>query len=86
MPYDAFQSADAGAAQAYAQKAASRPGAQRLDALNLYGDALFKNGEYKRAKDVYIGVRAKVSAERIPAAWPSRPYTRSAAGRGPRGP
>jgi len=64
MAYDAFQSSDAVAAQSYAQKAASRAGAQRLDALTLYGDALFKNGEYKRAKDVYVGVRAKVTGDR----------------------
>jgi TolA-binding protein len=64
MAYDAFQSADTSAAQSYAQKAASRPGPQKYDAMVLYGDALFKNGEYKRAKDVYIGLRAKVTGDR----------------------
>jgi hypothetical protein len=64
MAYDAFQSSDTRAAQSYAQKAASRSGPQRYDAMVLYGDALFKNGEYKRAKDVYIGLRAKVTGDR----------------------
>jgi hypothetical protein len=64
MAYDAFQSADTAAAQTYAQKAASRSGPQKYDAMVLYGDALFKNGEYKRAKDVYIGLRAKVTGDR----------------------
>jgi serine/threonine protein kinase len=64
MAYDAFQSADITAAQTYAQKAAARPGPQKYDAMVLYGDALFKNGEYKRAKDVYIGLRAKVTGDR----------------------
>jgi serine/threonine protein kinase len=64
MAYDAFQSSDTNAAQAYAQKAATRSGAQKLDALSLYGDALFKNGEYKRAKEVYIAVRAKVTGDK----------------------
>jgi hypothetical protein len=64
MAYDAFQSSDTAAAQAYAQKAATRSGAQKLDALTLYGDALFKNTEYKRAKEVYINVRGKVSGDK----------------------
>jgi len=64
MAYDAFQSADTAAAQTYAQKAASRSGPQKYDAMVLYGDALFKGGEFKRAKDVYIGLRAKVTGDR----------------------
>jgi hypothetical protein len=64
MAYDAFQSSDTRAAQAYAQKAASRSGPQKYDAMVLYGDALFKNGEFKRAKDVYVGLRAKVTGDR----------------------
>jgi hypothetical protein len=64
MAYDAFQSSDTAAAQAYAQKAASRSGPQKYDAMVLYGDALFKNGEYKRAKYVYVGLRAKVTGDR----------------------
>jgi serine/threonine protein kinase len=64
MAYDAFQSSDTAAAQTYAQKAATRPGAQKLDALSLYGDALFKAGEFKRAKEVYVAVRAKVTGDK----------------------
>jgi TolA-binding protein len=64
MAYDAFQSSDTNAAQAYAQKAATRSGAQKLDALTLYGDALFKNTEYKRAKEVYINVRSRVGGDK----------------------
>ncbi len=64
IAYDAFQSNDTTAAQTYAQKAASKPGSQKIDAMFLYADALFKGGDFKRAKDVYTGLRGKVSGDK----------------------
>jgi serine/threonine protein kinase len=64
MAYDSFQTGDTTAAQNFAQKAAARPGKEKLDAMFLYGDALFKGGEYKRAKDVYVGLRGKTTGDK----------------------
>ena len=57
----AFQMGDVTAAQALAQKAATIPGKQQLDAKFLYADALFKQGDYGRAKDVYLFLRSKLA-------------------------
>jgi len=64
IAYDAFQSNDTTAAQTYAQKAASKSGPQKIDAMFLYADAFYKGGDFKRAKDVYIGLRGKVSGDK----------------------
>ncbi|MBV8762564.1 MAG: protein kinase [Deltaproteobacteria bacterium] len=64
IAYDAFQSNDTTAAQTYAQKAAAKSGPQKIDAMFLYADALFKGGDFKRAKDVYTGLRGKVSGDK----------------------
>jgi len=48
---------DTRSAIALAQKAAAMPGTQVMEAKVLYGDALFRNGEYDRAKSVYVGIR-----------------------------
>ncbi|MGE5180697.1 MAG: protein kinase domain-containing protein [Acidobacteriota bacterium] len=52
----AFQTNDTAAALALAQKAAMMPGTQRTPARYLAADALFRQGEYGRAKDLYIGL------------------------------
>jgi serine/threonine protein kinase len=56
----AFQANDADAVS-LAQKAASLPGAQKMDAKFLYADALYRQGDFQRAKDMYIGLRKLVS-------------------------
>jgi serine/threonine protein kinase len=60
----AFQDGDTTAALALAQKAAAMKGNQTLDADELVGDALFKQGAYDRAKRFYVDVRGKVSGAR----------------------
>jgi serine/threonine protein kinase len=60
----AFQIGDTTAALGLAQKAAAAKGNQQLDAQELVGDALFKTGEYERAKTFWIAVRSKVSGQR----------------------
>ncbi len=57
----AFQSGDTTSALSLAQKAATMKGNQVIDAHDLVGDALFKQGEYERAKTFYIEVRGKVT-------------------------
>ena len=39
-----------------AQAAITAPGDQKTDAKFLYGDALFRRGEFKRAKNVFIAL------------------------------
>ncbi|MDB4957454.1 MAG: hypothetical protein JWO36_5023, partial [Myxococcales bacterium] len=56
----AFQANDTDAALALAQKAAGMSGAQKMDAKFLYADALYRHGDFDRAKNMYIGLR-KVS-------------------------
>ncbi|NVB85197.1 MAG: protein kinase [Kofleriaceae bacterium] len=57
-----FQLNDTANAQSLAQKASTMPGNQKSDAKLLYADALFKQGDFKRAKDFYIGLRKQVPA------------------------
>jgi hypothetical protein len=60
-----FQLNDVANAQALAQRASSMPGKQRGEAKLLFADALFKQGDFKRAKDFYIGLRKQApKAER----------------------
>ena len=55
-----FQLNDTANAQQLAQKASTMAGNQKTDAKLLYADALFKQGDFKRAKDFYIGLRKQV--------------------------
>jgi serine/threonine protein kinase/TolA-binding protein len=60
----AFQANDTDAALALAQKAAGMSGAQKMDAKFLYADALYRHGDYDRAKNLYIGLRKVVTGDR----------------------
>ncbi|HEY5944663.1 MAG TPA: tetratricopeptide repeat protein, partial [Kofleriaceae bacterium] len=59
----AFQLNDTNNALTLAQRASTLPGNQKPDAKLLYADALFKQGDYKRAKDFYIGLRKQFVGE-----------------------
>ena len=45
------------------RKAANLPGAQKTDAMFLYGDALFRQGEFTRAKDVFLGLYRRLQGD-----------------------
>ncbi len=60
----AFQNNDTNNALNLAQRASTMPGNQKPDAKLLYADALFKQGDYKRAKDFYIGLRKQYAGEK----------------------
>ena len=49
------------AAQLLAAKAATMAGPQHNDAIELYGDSLFKLGEYARARNVYAKLVERVA-------------------------
>jgi serine/threonine protein kinase/TolA-binding protein len=55
--WNAFQSNATSDAAQLAADAARLPGPFRMRAMLLYGDALFRQGEYARAKNIYLGVR-----------------------------
>jgi serine/threonine protein kinase/TolA-binding protein len=57
----AFQNNDSTSALALAQKAAGMHGEQRIPARFLVGDALYRQGEYQRAKDFFINLLSQVS-------------------------
>jgi serine/threonine protein kinase len=59
----AFQMNDTANALNLAQRASTMPGNQKPDAKLLYADALFKQGDYKRAKDFYINLRKLTKGE-----------------------
>jgi tetratricopeptide (TPR) repeat protein len=52
----AFSANDTDDAVKLAMRAASVPGTQKTEAKFLYGDALYRQGEYKRAKDIFVGL------------------------------
>jgi len=54
----AFQQGDTTSAENISTKAGATPGPWRLKALLLHADAIFKQGDAKRAKDNYISLRA----------------------------
>jgi hypothetical protein len=54
----AFQMNDTTAAESISTKAGSMSGPFKLKALTLHADAIFKQGDAKRAKDNYISLRA----------------------------
>jgi TolA-binding protein len=59
----AFQSNDNSDAQSLAERAAKVTGPHQLDAKMLYGDAIFRSGDFTRAKQIYLGVLASVPAD-----------------------
>src|SRR5262249_48318725 len=59
----AFQLNDTNTALNLSQRASTMPGNQKQDAKLLYADALFKQGDYKRAKDFYIAMRKQFAGE-----------------------
>ncbi len=59
----AFQQGQNQEALDLAQKAASQPGSQVFDARMLYGDAFYRLNEFKRAKDVYVGLRRQAKTD-----------------------
>jgi serine/threonine protein kinase len=54
---------DTDAAMQLATRSAGHPGTHKTDAKFLYGDALFKQGQHKRARDIYIGLRKTLTGE-----------------------
>jgi tetratricopeptide (TPR) repeat protein len=44
-------------------RSAAQPGTHKTDAKFLYGDALYKQGEFRRAKDIYIGLRKTLTGD-----------------------
>jgi TolA-binding protein len=59
----AFQMNDTPAALALSQRAIKLPGPQRGKAMMLMADTIFKQGDYKRAKDNYLNIRALVGKD-----------------------
>jgi TolA-binding protein len=39
------------------------PGAYKTKAMFLYGDALYRQGAFKRAKDIFIGLHKKLAGD-----------------------
>lgn len=61
----AFQILDYDKAQDLAKRVIQRaPNPIKLDAKELYGDAVYATGQYKRAKDFYLALRAQVTGAR----------------------
>ncbi|HEU0031178.1 MAG TPA: protein kinase [Kofleriaceae bacterium] len=60
----AFQANQVKDAQELARRAAAQQtGAAKLSSMMLYGDALFKDGAYDRAKTIYSGMRRDATAD-----------------------
>jgi tetratricopeptide (TPR) repeat protein len=59
----AFQANQLDEAIQLTMEAAKQPGTFKTDALILYGDVLFRQKEYERAKTIYLGVRKTVAGE-----------------------
>jgi len=59
----AFQSNATSDAVQLASEAARQPGASKTAAMLLYGDGLYRQGEYDRAKTIYLGVRKGLTVE-----------------------
>jgi eukaryotic-like serine/threonine-protein kinase len=57
----AFQANDTMGALTLAESALRMPGNHKLEAKLLFADALFKQGQYERAKDLYVGLRKQVA-------------------------
>jgi TolA-binding protein len=59
----AFQSNDIDGALALSKQAAALPGAYRTQAKFLVADVTFKQGDYERAKSLYIDLRKSVGGD-----------------------
>jgi hypothetical protein len=59
----AFQGNDAAAAETLAKQAIEANVANKTDAMFLFADAVFKKGEFERAKKLYITLRGKTTGE-----------------------
>ncbi|MGN6106332.1 MAG: tetratricopeptide repeat protein, partial [Kofleriaceae bacterium] len=60
----AINSNDTTAAVQLAKRSVEQPGGgDKTDAKFLYGDALYKLGEYQRAKDVYVNLRKSLAGD-----------------------
>jgi tetratricopeptide (TPR) repeat protein len=59
----AFQANRLDEAIELAKESAKHTGTSKIDALILYGDVLFRQKEYERAKTIYLGVRKDVIGE-----------------------
>jgi len=59
----AFQSNATGDAETIAKAAANEPGPYKTKAMLLYGDALYRQGNYERAKNVFIGKLKALSGD-----------------------
>jgi TolA-binding protein len=44
-------------------RSAAQPGTHKTDAKFLYGDALYKQGEFKRAKEIFLSLRKTLTGE-----------------------
>jgi serine/threonine protein kinase/TolA-binding protein len=62
--YSAFQTGDTASALTLSQRAAGMAGNQKTDAQFLYADALYKQGDFPRAKAFYLGLRKKLTGEK----------------------
>jgi len=61
--WNAFQSNATSDAVQLAADAARQNGPYKTKAMLLYGDALFRQGEFDRAKNIYLGVRKGLTGE-----------------------
>jgi len=59
----AFQANATGDAVQLAAEAARQPGGFKTSSMFLYGDALYRQGEYDRAKNIYLGLRKQVGGD-----------------------
>ena len=59
----AFQSNATGDAVTLASQSAGQTGPFKLKAMMLYGDSLYRQGEYNRAKNVYTGLRKSLTGD-----------------------
>ena len=59
----AFVANDTDDAVQLSMRAANLPGAQKTDAKFLYGDALYRQGEYTRSKDIFVGLYKMLSGD-----------------------
>jgi serine/threonine protein kinase len=59
----ALQINDTDTAIQLAIRSAAQPGAHKTDAKFLYGDALYRQGEFRRAKDIFIGLRKTLTGD-----------------------
>jgi hypothetical protein len=61
--YAAFQLGDTAGAVDLARRAANLPGPLQSKAKLLYADGLFKQGDFKRARDLYLALRHSLSGD-----------------------